>query len=156
MPDSPRHSWTKDAPHPSAGIVAQERQEKGAVVEAELHWKLSHVAKCCRTFPLGVTALRVSFCCCCEGLGWFQAAKGRDPILCCEEKGGCNHLAKLPELQVKPCSFPARINGGTGPKITQKGRNEGGESQALPKWQEVAPGQLEPDQSRCSRAEWGW
>lgn len=61
-------------------------------MDAELHWQLSHVHKCSGTFSLGVTALRVSLCCCCESLGQFQAAKGRDSILCCEDKCGLQPL----------------------------------------------------------------
>lgn len=87
-----RHSWAKDAPHPSAGILAHERHGEGAVVDAELHWKLSHVDKCSGTFSLGVRALRVSLCCCWESLGRFQAATGRDSILCCEDKCGLQPL----------------------------------------------------------------
>lgn len=61
-------------------------------MDAELPWKLSHVDTCSGTFSLGVTALRVSLCCCCESLGRFQPAKGRDYILCCEDKCGLQPL----------------------------------------------------------------
>lgn len=62
------------------------------MVDAELHWKLSHQDKCSGTLSLGVTALRASLCCCCESLGRFQAATGRDSILCCENKRGLQPL----------------------------------------------------------------
>lgn len=68
-------------------------------MDAELQGKLSHISKCS-----GPSLSVLQRCSCCPEFGSFSASRRG------EINVACNHFATLPDLQVKPCWFPAMIN----------------------------------------------
>lgn len=80
-------------------------------MDVELQCKLSHTSKCSGTGSLCVAALSVSVCSCCPEFASFSASGRRElTFFVVRINVACNHFATLPDLQVKPCLFPATIN----------------------------------------------